>query len=559
MSFEIEEKNSNNSMIIKDIVNEFPFDKSEAKEDQKESESKELNGIPLSRVIDIDKYENILQILKCKLCLNILLNPYDCSKCGNTFCYSCINKLKQSNKKCPFGCTEYEITPSSFAIKKFLNQLKFSCLNKENGCNEIISYNNIEQHDKNCEYINSICPNNQCGVKIPWHLLKNHIQNECLYTLFECDKCHLKLDRKELEAHDKLCNCINNEFEKQNVIMNKMTKEDLDKNKKEFLSFMNGIENINFFINENNEKNKENDEKKSEIYFNNNDMNILVKSLIFIFSRKMSFIEDKINKINKTMQQFSENNLIFYQSINEELENINEKISNLNNNENTSNKNSISKNSINNNNNTFSPDNLNFGFNSPTIRNTKKNYNKTIFPKNNKEEKLLLSNVILTERQNSVKTLEKFKTSYPKEFLNSSRNKNKKKNLEIKEKISHNIGDKNKINVIKKGTTINNLLNKEKFIKEMKSTTYMEKLKGIQTKKQNLIINTGNPDEKLKNEYINTKIINGQRNNYIISNNFNTINSFHDKTYSEKSSSKGIEQSISGGNHQELIINNSIK
>jgi hypothetical protein len=369
----------------------------------------------------------------------------------------------------------------------------------------------------------------------------------------------LKLDRKELEAHDKLCNCINNEFEKQNVIMNKMTKEDLDKNKKEFLSFMNGIENINFFINENNEKNKENDEKKSEIYFNNNDMNILVKSLIFIFSRKMSFIEDKINKINKTMQQFSENNLIFYQSINEELENINEKISNLNNNENTSNKNSISKNSINNNNNTFSPDNLNFGFNSPTIRNTKKNYNKTIFPKNNKEEKLLLSNVILTERQNSVKTLEKFKTSYPKEFLNSSRNKNKKKNLEIKEKISHNIGDKNKINVLKKGTTINNLLNKEKFIKEMKSTTYMEKLKGIQTKKQNLIINTGNPDEKLKNEYINTKIINGQRNNYIISNNFNTINSFHDKTYSEKSSSKGIEQSISGGNHQELIINNSIK
>ena len=557
MSSDIDEKNSNNSMIVKDILNEFPFDKSELKEEQKE-----ITGIPISRVIDLDKYENILQILKCKICLNILLNPYDCSKCGNTFCYSCINKLKESNTKCPFGCTDYEIMPSSFAIKKFLNQLHFSCTNKENGCNEIISYNNIEQHDKNCEYINSICPNNQCGVKVPWHLLKNHIQNECLYTLFECDKCHLKLDRKELEAHDKLCNCINSEFEKQNVIMNKMTKDDLDKNKKEFFSFMNGIENINFFNNEKYED-KEGEDKKREIYFNNNDMNILIKSLIFIFSRKMSFIEDKINKINKTMQQFSENNLIFYQSINDELENINEKISNLNNNENTSNKNSLSKNSTNNNitnnNNTFSPDNLNFGFNSPIIRNTKKNYNKTIFPNNTKEEKLLLSNAILTERQNSVKTLEKFKTSYPKEFMNSSRNKSKKKNLEKKEKISRNIVDKNKINVIKKGATINNLLNKEKFIKEMKSTKYMEKLKGIQTKKQNLIINTVDPNDKLKNEYINTNIINGQRNNYIISNNFNTINSFHDKTYSEKSSSKGIEQSMSGGNHQELIINNTIK
>ena len=420
MSFEIEEKNSNNSMIIKDIVNEFPFDKSEAKEDQKESESKELNGIPLSRVIDIDKYENILQILKCKLCLNILLNPYDCSKCGNTFCYSCINKLKQSNKKCPFGCTEYEITPSSFAIKKFLNQLKFSCLNKENGCNEIISYNNIEQHDKNCEYINSICPNNQCGIKLPWNLLKNHIENECPYTLYECDKCHLKLNRKEYETHNKLCNVINQEFEKQSPLVNKMTKEDINKKREEFCNLMNSFENLNFFGKENNKE--EINKKEDELYFNNSDMNLLVKSLVFIFSRKMGLIEDKI-----------ENNLIFYQSINEELENINEKLSNLNcnidnnNNESTSNKNSTSKSNTNtnNNNNTFSPENIRF--NSPTITNTKKIYNnknKTIFP--NKEEKLLLSTNIIDERQKSVKTLEKFKSQYPNELKSSSRNKRKK-------------------------------------------------------------------------------------------------------------------------------------
>ena len=564
MSFEIEEKNSNNSMIIKDIVNEFPFDKSEAKEDQKESESKELNGIPLSRVIDIDKYENILQILKCKLCLNILLNPYDCSKCGNTFCYSCINKLKQSNKKCPFGCTEYEITPSSFAIKKFLNQLKFSCLNKENGCNEIISYNNIEQHDKNCEYINSICPNNQCGIKLPWNLLKNHIENECPYTLYECDKCHLKLNRKEYETHNKLCNVINQEFEKQSPLVNKMTKEDINKKREEFCNLMNSFENLNFF---GKEKNKEEiNNKEDELYFNNSDMNLLVKSLVFIFSRKMGLIEDKINKINTTLEQFSENNLIFYQSINEELENINEKLSNLNcnidnnNNESTSNKNSTSKSNTNtnNNNNTFSPENIRF--NSPTITNTKKIYNnknKTIFP--NKEEKLLLSTNIIDERQKSVKTLEKFKSQYPNELKSSSRNKSKKKIEELNEKINTYIIDKNKIIGNKKGTTINNLINKEKFIRGMKSTKYMEKIKGIHNKKKNLIISTDNTQDKLKNGYINTNIINGQRNNYIISNNFNTINSYHDKTYSEKSSSKVIEQNLSSGNNQDLFNNNSSK
>ena len=549
MSFDMDEKNSSNSMIVKDILNEFPFDKSECKEEQKE-----LNGISISRVIDLDKYENLLQILKCKICLNILLNPYDCSKCGNSFCFSCINKLKESDKACPFGCTDYEIMPSSFAIKKFLNQLHFTCLNKENGCNEIISYNNIEQHDKKCEYINSICPNNQCCKKLPWYLLKNHLQNECLYTLFECEKCHLKLNRKELEPHNKLCSAINKEFENHNVIMNKMTKDDLVKKKEEFTKFINGIENLNFF---NEENNKENNNKIEQNIFNNSDMNLLVKSLIFIFSRKMNFIEDKINKINNTLQQFSENNLIFYQSINDELDNINEKFSNLNNKENTSNKNSTSKSNNNNtnNNNTITSEYLSLGFNSPTIKNTKKNYNKTIFP--NKEEKILLSNTIINERQKSVKTLDKFKTSYPNEFMNSTKNRSKKKILNINDKInSRNTNDKNKINVIKKGATINNLYNKEKFIQGMKSTKYMEKLKGIQAKKQNLIISTGNLDNKIKNEYINTNIINGQRNNYIISNNFNTINSFHDNTYSEKSSSKGIEQSISEKNNQDLINNN---
>ena len=44
----MDEKNSSNSMIVKDILNEFPFDKSEIKEDPKE-----IDGIPLSRVIDL--------------------------------------------------------------------------------------------------------------------------------------------------------------------------------------------------------------------------------------------------------------------------------------------------------------------------------------------------------------------------------------------------------------------------------------------------------------------------------------------------------------------------
>ena len=46
MSFDLDDKNSSNSMIVKDILNEFPFDKSEIKDDQNIQ-----GGIPLSRVM----------------------------------------------------------------------------------------------------------------------------------------------------------------------------------------------------------------------------------------------------------------------------------------------------------------------------------------------------------------------------------------------------------------------------------------------------------------------------------------------------------------------------
>ena len=61
----------------------------------------------------------------------------------------------------------------------------------------------------------------------------------------------------------------------------------------------------------------------------------------------------------------------------------------------------------------------------------------------------------------------------------------------------------------------------------MKSTKYMEKLKGINPKKQNYINSNYNKDDKSSSDNIksNTNIINEQSNNYLISNNFNTINS----------------------------------
>ena len=61
----------------------------------------------------------------------------------------------------------------------------------------------------------------------------------------------------------------------------------------------------------------------------------------------------------------------------------------------------------------------------------------------------------------------------------------------------------------------------------MRSTKYMEKIKGIQPKKQNYIFPTFSTEDRLidnSNTNTNTNIINEQNNIYLISNNFNTNN-----------------------------------
>jgi hypothetical protein len=173
------------------------------------------------------------------------------------------------------------------------------------------------------------------------------------------------------------------------------------------------------------------------------------------------------------------------------------------------------------------------------------------------------------ERLGSTKGLDKFKT-YQRDLINNSVNKKISSKFELNE---HNSSTNNTINIsefrdknknknnTKKGTTLNNLKTKEKFIKEMRSTKYMEKIKGIQPKKQNYIFPTFNNEDRLidnSNTNTNTNIINEQSNNYLISNNFNTINGssyinsnkINTKTFSGKT--------LSNNNHKNINIREKI-
>jgi len=100
--------------------------------------------IPSSR----DDMLNILtKFIQCKICMNILNDPYDCLCCNQTFCKSCIVNYIKTNNKCPFS--EFfdfskqkehnqnkktnindllnKIKPSSSNFTKIIQSLKFYC------------------------------------------------------------------------------------------------------------------------------------------------------------------------------------------------------------------------------------------------------------------------------------------------------------------------------------------------------------------------------------------------------------------------------------------------
>lgn len=270
-------------------------------------------SIPFSRLIDPDKHTNFIDIIKCKICFNILNNPFDCTKCGNSFCYNCISNLLKNKEKCPFNCEAYDIKPSSFSITSYLSQLKFYCRNKKNGCNEEIKYANLLQHEKECKFFYSFCPNKKCGKKMQWTLIESHIRNECEFSMFQCPTCSLEFIRKDYNEHIKNCLKI-----------------------KEILGLKKDILN-------------ENKEQQTELFFNGLINNIpdlketnilsLFKIILYQFylnnqkmNEKLENLKTDISNIRDDIDKVCKNNMIFFQSINNEFENLGNKLNNNNNN-----------------------------------------------------------------------------------------------------------------------------------------------------------------------------------------------------------------------------------
>ncbi len=147
----------------------------------------------------------------CRLCDNLIVNICQCAKCEILYCKRCISAKLETNDLCPNCGEAFEFGNVPKITKNILNGFKLAC---PFNCEEVVFYNNIFAHLKDCSNKGKVFLCKTCHEKIL--IPKLNCENDYLRILFEhfhicpetnsqCKFCKQELLRKDLKMH--LDNC----------------------------------------------------------------------------------------------------------------------------------------------------------------------------------------------------------------------------------------------------------------------------------------------------------------------------------------------------------------
>ena len=91
-------------------------------------------------IVNKEYYEGIKSLVNCLICLGLVENPVQCTKCQHYFCSECI----KVNKTCPLRCEDNQFI-KSITCSNLLSNIKFKC-----ACEEIVPYDDREKHLDKC-------------------------------------------------------------------------------------------------------------------------------------------------------------------------------------------------------------------------------------------------------------------------------------------------------------------------------------------------------------------------------------------------------------------------
>ena len=155
------------------------------------------NSIDPYRIQFINEEDkNKINDLLCYQCQNFPLNPISCSECNTIFCKECIDSYNKC-LNCNSIFKQGEILDD---IKNLYSNIKIKCKYKECGCDEILSSNDLLNHENNCKLKLGKCT--FCNNEFKYEELYSHIKN-CKNNERKCTICGYKDTYEEYNKTDK--------------------------------------------------------------------------------------------------------------------------------------------------------------------------------------------------------------------------------------------------------------------------------------------------------------------------------------------------------------------
>ena len=142
---------------------------------------------------------------RCAICLNVLKQPMQCVRNEHSFCKPCITRYLEEFQRCP-TCMEpltlQTLRPSRI-ITGLVSEMKIKCDNVERGCPEIIKFNALKDHVKDCGFVPVKCSNDGCELIVNRKDQPHHERNDCSFRKEKCEVCgkYVAHGRKKLHCY----------------------------------------------------------------------------------------------------------------------------------------------------------------------------------------------------------------------------------------------------------------------------------------------------------------------------------------------------------------------
>ncbi|XP_046840022.1 kelch-like protein 12 [Xenia sp. Carnegie-2017] len=139
---------------------------------------------------------------ECPICFKIFKDPVQCPN-EHYFCRTCIERYLLTSDKCPeCRCHLIKETLKTVRfIREMLEDFDICCVNANRGCPEIMKLQFLQRHEENCDYSPTSCRNEGCDEIINKNEIEEHEREQCEFRLIDCEECKMILVFKYRRSH----------------------------------------------------------------------------------------------------------------------------------------------------------------------------------------------------------------------------------------------------------------------------------------------------------------------------------------------------------------------